>query len=114
MTLNDLKAQLAKKADTIQFSDVMTLIESLYLYTPTAFQNGTISNTAEQNQGSCKILAFAQRNNFSQEETLALFGHYYFDDVLKQPDADNHGNIRAFMASGWAGVSFDGTPLTEK
>ena len=50
-------------------------------------------------------------NNLSVENTLACFGAYYRDEVLKQPDADNHGNIRSFMRTGWDGISFVKMPL---
>lgn len=38
-----------------------------------------------------------------EKATLRLFGEIYRD--LKQEGTD-HGNIRAFMKSGWAGVQF--------
>jgi HopJ type III effector protein len=33
-------------------------------------------------------------------------------DVLENPEATNHQNIRNFMKTGWAGISFEGTALT--
>jgi HopJ type III effector protein. len=44
---------------------------------------------------------------------LALFGEFY-RDVLATPEGDDHQNIRNFMKTGWAGVQFNTTPLTEK
>jgi len=71
----------------------------------------TQGSSAGSNEGSCKILAFAKMQKLTQEQTLALFGGYYRDDVLKHPNGDDHANIRNFMLCGWAGVSFDGEPL---
>ena len=55
----------------------------------------------------------AQLNNLEQAQTLLCFaGHYR--SVLATPDGDDHGNIRNFIKTGWAGVSFDGVALQEK
>jgi hypothetical protein len=59
-------------------------------------------------------LAFAKLQGFSVEQTLACFGRYYREDVLGNPEGDDHQNIRQFMANGWDGVSFAVTPLTAK
>ena len=43
-----------------------------------------------------------------------LWGQYY-RDVLKNPDGDDHQNIRNFMKYGWEGVPFEnGIALTRK
>jgi hypothetical protein len=47
-------------------------------------------------------------------ETLSLFGTYYHQDVLQNPDGDDHLPIRNFMKYGWNGVKFDEFPLTAK
>lgn len=104
------------RAGEIDFDDTIALINALYDYTPTRFSNGladTVINEAGQNAGSCRIFAFAQLNSLSEADTLACFGRFY-RDVLAEPQGTSHGNIRAFMRDGWAGVKFDGTALSTK
>lgn len=97
----------------IQFSDVLAFIEQRYQHKPTAFKNGTNVNQATENQGSAKVLYFAQLHALSKEQTLPLFAEHY-QAVLNTPDATDHQNIRQFMQQGWDGVQFDGVVLTEK
>ena len=99
--------------DTLEFNELMVLIEAKYTFTPTEFSNGDYLNTADQNQGSCKLFSFAQLNGLSKEETLACFGAFYREDVLQNPDADNHQNIRNFMQSGWDGIKFSSEALSK-
>lgn len=100
----ELINKVKESPQTVEFSDVMDVISAEYLHTPSAFINGDQQNSAQQNQGSCKVLAFARLNGLSEPETLALFGSYYREDVLKNPQGSDHGNIRAFMRTGWSGV----------
>jgi hypothetical protein len=99
------------KSNTIPFTSVISFIEAYYMHQPTAFKNGEIYNEATQNQGSAKIFAFAQINNLSVGDTLALFAEHY-QDVLAKPDAADHQNIRQFMTHGWDGITFEGSALT--
>lgn len=79
-----------------------------------SFVNGETSSDAGANEGSCKVFAFGKIVGLSPEDTLACFGEHY-RGVLADPDGESHGNIRAFMASGWGGVDFpDGLPLSPK
>ena len=110
-TLDKFLERLSKQPESIEFTDTMTTIDACYEYVPSAFDNGEVHNDEGQNAGSCKIFAFGLINNLSVENTLACFGAYYRDEVLKQPDADNHGNIRSFMRTGWDGISFVKMPL---
>ena len=105
--------QLRQALNTLVFSDTMNIIEALYDFTPSAFNNGDIRNEAGENNGSCKLFAFAKLNDFSEAETLACFAEYY-RDVLATPDGDDHQNIRNFMNTGWTGIQFDSNPLSEK
>lgn len=114
MSLDDFLLQLRSSPESIEFNAVLTLIDSLYDFTPTAFRNGAIHNTAGENTGSCKLFAFARRHSLSESETLACFGRHYREDVLLHPDADTHRNIRNFMLDGWSGISFDTDPLTAR
>ena len=106
--------RLETQPKSIEFPDVIELINNLYTYIPTAFRNHDLQSEAGQNTGSCKIFAFARLHELSQEQTLALFGAYYRADVLKFPDGDSHPNIRQFMKTGWDGIEFDGVPLRAK
>ncbi len=110
--------QLKLEPQSIEFSDVIALIETHYHYHATDFENGVgsnkVNNLAGTNEGSCKIFAFAQLNELSEEQTLACFGGYYRNDVLKHPEGTDHQNIRNFMLSGWSGISFAKVALTPK
>lgn len=95
------------------FKDVIAYIDSHYTHTPTAFKNGAQDNLATENQGSAKVLYFAQLQQLSQADTLALFAEHY-QNVLATPNDQNHQNIRQFIQHGWNGVIFSGVVLTEK
>ncbi|WP_336715043.1 HopJ type III effector protein [Chryseobacterium mucoviscidosis] len=106
--------QLENAPHEIQFKDVISFIDEHYDFTPTKFTNGNTVNDANQNNGSCKIFSFAKLNDLSKEETLNLFGEFYREDVLKNPEGTDHQNIRNFMESGWEGISFEGNALSRK
>jgi len=116
MTLNELLNAVKQTPDIIRFNDVMDVIQQNYRYQETEFKNGLgenqVTNLAGTNEGSCKIFAFAQINQLNEAQTLACFGSFYRDDVLKNPNGSDHQNIRSFMSHGWAGISFSGAPLT--
>lgn len=105
--------QLRQAMATLQFNETMEIIEALYDFTPTGFTNGDTRNEAGENNGSCKLFAFAKIHDFTEAQTLALFGEHY-RNVLATPDGDDHQNIRNFMKTGWAGITFDGIALVEK
>ena len=114
MTLDKFLQTLNSNPETIEFTDTMSVIESLYDFTESQFTNGDLVNEAGQNSGSCKLFAFAQLQNLSKDQTLACFGAYYRDDVLKNPEGDDHQNIRNFIKHGWEGISFTQQPLQNK
>ena len=114
MILNAFLNKLNQTPEAIEFSDTMSVIEANYHFTPTQFSNGNTINQADQNNGSCKIFAFGQLNNLTEQQTLACFGTYYRDDVLKTPEGNDHQNIRNFIVSGWPSISFKGQALTVK
>jgi len=99
---------------SVKFEDTMSVIESLYDFTPTPFKNGEVFNEAGQNNGSCKLFAFAQMHNLNEQQTLNCFGAYYRDEVLMHPDGTDHQNIRNFIQTGWAGIAFEGAALKPK
>ena len=116
MMLESLLKQINDSPDTVEFDQVMTCIAQHYNYTPSRFYNGTgedkVVNEAGNNEGSCKIFAFAQLNGLDETQTLHCFGKYYREDVLAHPDGTDHANIRSFMKSGWPGISFETQALS--
>lgn len=109
--LNDFRAHL-RRGDHA-FAATLDFIAAHYDYQPSAFRNGEVENAAGQNEGSCKTLGLALLEGFSVEEALLAFGEHY-RAVLANPDGNDHGNIRALMASGLAGVRFERQPLSHK
>jgi hypothetical protein len=114
MTLASFLAKLNQQPESIAFADTMAVIEAHYDFSPTAFRNGDTENTADTNNGSCKIFAFGLLNELTEAQTLACFGDYYRKDVLENPQGDDHQNIRNFIKSGWSGIEFAGEALTLK
>jgi hypothetical protein len=113
LSIDSLLASISQQPGP-SFQDTMAVIAAHYHYTPTAFRNGIaapIVNAAGSNEGSCKLFAFAQLQQLSVADTLALFGDYYRMDVLQHPEGNDHQNIRRFMQDGWAGIAFDGEAL---
>ena len=98
--------QLKDFPETINFNDVIVFIDENYNFKPVRFVNGSIVNEANQNNGSCKIFSFAKMNNLSEKDTLALFGDFYRNDVLQNPEGQDHQNIRNFIKYGWNGIQF--------
>jgi hypothetical protein len=107
-----------RQGERVAFADTMAVIGANYDYSPTRFGNGVgadrIVNEAGTNEASCKIFYFAQLHRLSASETLALFGDYYWNDVLDHPESSDHANIRTFMKHGWAGISYEGQALKRR
>lgn len=114
MKIETFKSKLKATPKDIDFLETMEVIDSNYKFTPEAFKNGALENAKGENSGSCKLFAFAKLQGLSKEETLACFGQYYFDEVLKDPNGTGHQNIRNFIKTGFEGITFKGKPLKEK
>ena len=118
MTKEELIQSVKNQPDNIEFNEALQVINENYQYTPARFTNGSgdgqVINEAGTNEGSCKIFAFASLNQLNPNETLALFGRYYREDVLQHPENTDHANIRNFIRYGWDGISFDTMPLKMK
>lgn len=118
MSIEQFLVQLQTQPESIAFGQTIETINANYDYSPTRFTNGAgpdaVINAVGSNEGSCRIFAFALLQSLSTEATLALFGSFYRDDVLKHPQATDHANIRTFMKYGWAGIHFDGAALSPK
>jgi hypothetical protein len=109
MTPAQFTARLGTPEHT--FADTLAFIEQHYRYQPSAFTNGAVHNSAEQNQGSCKVLAMAQDLGLSNQQALQCFAEHY-QAVVQHPDGSDHANIRALMQDGLSAVSFTSPPLT--
>ena len=116
-TEDELIKKLNSFPENIEFDDTISAIQNNYTYTPSKFTNGSgadsVINNAGENEGSCKIFAFAKLHNLTEQQTLHCFGHYYRDDVLTHPDNKDHVNIRQFMKHGWKHVTFEKEALTK-
>jgi hypothetical protein len=102
---------LVKAGEKVSFQDSIAVIGANYHYTPTRFTNGGVVNEPGSNEGSCKLFYFGKLHGLTPEQTLGLFGDYYWQEVLAFPDATSHANIRAFMRQGWSGIAYDGEAL---
>lgn len=114
MTLKAFKNKLKQFPEAVLFQETITVIETYYKFSPTAFKNGTIENKEGENSGSCKVFAFAKAEALTKEETLACFGQYYFNEVLNDENGEGHQNIRNFIKTGFNGLFFDAEPLEQK
>ncbi|WP_297478132.1 HopJ type III effector protein [uncultured Photobacterium sp.] len=116
--MDTLIEKIKNTPNNINFQEIIATINDNYHYQPTQFINGTTNNAminlVGTNEGSCKIFAFAHLHCLSKSETLACFGKFYRDDVLKYPQNNDHQNIRQFMVSGLDGIHFEVFPLTIK
>src|SRR5476651_1253956 len=109
--LNTLRASLNSGEHV--FADTLAFVAVGYDYQPQAFTNGSVENAAGQNEGSCKTLGLALLEGLSDEEALLAFGEHY-RSVLATPEGSDHGNIRALIAYGLAGVKFSQQPLNRR
>ena len=115
MNIEQFLEQLKQQPESIEFDQTIEVINQNFDYTPQRFNNGPdVINEAGTNEGSCKIFAFAKLMELDKDSTLQCFGKFYREEVLQQPDADNHGNIRAFMEHCWEGIQFDQPALSKK
>ena len=82
--------KLSTTPESVEFIDTMATIEANYHFSETVFSNGLQKNEAGQNSGSCKIFSFALLQKLTEQQTLACFGIYYRDDVLKNPETGDN------------------------
>jgi len=106
--------KLNQNSNNISFDETMAVIDEYYDFKPTSFKNGNITNNSGENNGSCKLFAFAKLQGLNEKQTLDCFGSYYRDDVLNNLNGSDHQNIRNFINSGWAGLEFENQALTQK
>ncbi|MDB4198945.1 HopJ type III effector protein [Polaribacter sp.] len=113
MTIREFKTKLKTTPTAISFKETMQVIEDHYNFNPTVFTNGDTINNAGENNGSCKLFAFAMHQEFTKEATLLCFGEHY-QSVLEDKNGTSHQNIRNFMQTGFNGLSFENEALTLK
>ena len=94
-----------------RFADTLAFIDQHYHYTPRAFDNAGLHNSAGSNEGSCKILGLALLEQLSSNEALLAFGEHYAY-VLATPNETEHANIRQLLKHGLDAVSFSELPLS--
>lgn len=110
MTLTDFRARL--RSEHHLFTDTLAFIAEHYSYTPSAFDNGSVSNPAGQNEGSCKTLLRHPRRPQPRGNPAAFGEHYRA--VRDNPEGNDHANIRALQQTGLAGVHFERQPLSRR
>jgi len=115
MTIEDLIERIKSHPKDVSFEQVMNTIAEYYNYNPVQFTNGLegdfFVNKSGENEGSCKIFAFAKMNGLTEAETLTCFGDYYRVDVLQHMDGSDHANVRTFLKCGWPGIHFEESAL---
>lgn len=115
MTLEQFQQLIKESPQSVQFQDVMNLVDEYYQYQATQFSNGKgddkVINEAGQNEGSCKVFALANLLGLDEAATLHCFGDYYREDVLQHPEGTDHANIRNFIKYGWDGIQFSAEAL---
>jgi hypothetical protein len=116
MDIQHLLTQLDQSPETLVFKEIIAAIDAAYEFSPVAFLNNGLENAQGENQGSCKVFAFAKLHNLSKNHTLALFAEHFFKSVLLKPDGTDHQNIRHFLKSEDAlnGVVLSGNALSLK
>ena len=106
------------KTGDADFEDVMAYVQAHYDYTPVRFDNGLgadpVVNAAGTNEGSCRVFALARHKGLDEADTVQLFGRFYRQDVLQNPQGSDHANMRRFLRDGWAGINFHGVALVPK
>jgi len=106
--------KLTDQPEMLLFEETLSVIDENYEFHETGFVNGAQRNEAGQNSGSCKVFAFAQLHQLSNQQTLNMFAQFYRDDVLGEPNGEDHQNIRQFMRYGFTRLQFDGQALKSK
>ncbi|NVK74301.1 MAG: HopJ type III effector protein [Oceanospirillaceae bacterium] len=114
LSTQTLIEKIKSTPEQVQFKEVIDVIEREYDFTPAAFTNGKQENGINENNGSCKIFSFGSIHQLTEVETLNLFGDFYRVDVLENPEATDHQNIRQFIENGWSGIHFTATALVQK
>lgn len=100
------------ESDAHSFADTLAFIDRWFHYSPSAFDFHELHSTADQNQGSCKILALAQLLKLSPQQALLCFGEHYRQ--LNMSEETTHLNLRKLAQQGLTEIHFERFPLTQK
>ena len=103
-----------KLESELKFSDFLDLIDRDYHFRDIAFENGSIFNSKDENQGSAKVFCFGYMHSLSEQETLKCFAEHYQSVFESIEDRNSHLNIRSFIENGWQGLVIDFDALTAK
>ena len=95
-----------------QFADSLAFVREWFEVQPTAFDNNGLMNSADDNQGSCQLLALALYLKLDAAQCLLCFGEHYRN--LADYPANSHLNIRNIVQYGLQQVAFAQFPLTRK
>lgn len=111
MTLTDFRARL--RSEHHLFTDTLAFIAEHYSYTPSAFDNGSVSNGRSRTKVPARPWASpSSRASASRKPCWPSAKHYRA--VRDNPEGDDHANIRALQQTGLAGVHFERQPLSRR
>ena len=71
MTIANFLIKVKEHPIEITFGETMKVMDDNFDFTPTSFVNGILKNEVGENNGSCKLFAFAKLYDLSVEQTLA-------------------------------------------
>lgn len=95
-----------------RFADTLKFIDDWFVYSPSTFSFHQLHSQANENQGSCKILALAQFAQLTPQQALLCFGEHYRQ--LPQLPLDSHLNLRQLAKQGLTQIQFAHFPLQLK
>ena len=97
--------------ETIDFSNMIQLIDYLFETKPIEFTNGSEANKARTNLWSLKILTLGLMLGLNTNQILSLFGEH-LTEVENTPKWDSHKNIRALRTWGYTKIELPENPFT--
>jgi len=102
-----------KEWNEIEFNNLIRLIDFIFDTSPTRFVNNWVDNDAWKNLWSLKVLSLALLLWVNTDQALKMFGEHW-ESVQKNPDWNDHPNIRE-LDGGWIEwVKIYGVPFSEK
>lgn len=97
-------AEKIKAGTPVQFAETLAFLDEHYQYFAVPFVCGDQRNAPNVNTGAAKVFSFGLMTKMTEPQVLSMFGEIYRDLA---PSGTDHANIRAFLKSGWKGVSFE-------
>ena len=102
-----------KEWNEIKFDNLIRLIDFIFDTSPTRFVNNWVDNDAWKNLWSLKVLSLALLLWLNTDQALKMFGEHW-ESVQKNPDWDNHQNIRQLDEFWLEGIKIYGIPFSKK